>query len=299
MNVRYDPIVRKIAIKQIVVLNPRERGKKKFAQIAANIGKLGLKKPVTLAVMEGTNGDTRYWLVCGQGRLEAFILLGEEEIPATFVEGTKEELLLMSLIENLARRQHSVVELLSEIRNLKDKGYSHSEIATKTDLHVSYVRGILHLLARGEDRLLQAVEKGQLPISIAITIASSDDKAVQRALQEAYEQNDLRGKDLLNARRLIENRRSSGKKPRGGRRESNGKPVSTESLLKTFQQETMRQKMIVQKAKINETRLLFAVSALKQLFKDDHFVTLLRAEGLDSLPQFLAEQIFEKEISHE
>ena len=63
-------------------------------------------------------------------------------------------------------------------------------------------------------------------------------------------------------RRLIENRRTNGKKPRGGRRKPNGKPVSTESLLKTFQQETMRQKMIVQKAKINETRLLFAVAAL-------------------------------------
>jgi hypothetical protein len=36
-----------------------------------------------------------------------------------------------------------------------------------------------------------------LPVSIAITIATSDDKAVQRALQEAYERNDLRGKAFL------------------------------------------------------------------------------------------------------
>ena len=53
----------------------------------------------------------------------------------------------------------------------------------------------------------------------------------------------------------------------------------------------MRQRLIGQKAKICETRLLFAVSALKQLFRDEHFVTLLRAEGLDSLPQPLAERI--------
>jgi ParB family chromosome partitioning protein len=52
--------------------------------------------------------------------------------------------------------------------------------------------------------------------------------------------------------------------------------------------------MVVQKAKICETRLLFAVSALKQLIKDDHFVTLLRAEGLDSLPQYLGEQIYDR-----
>ena len=70
--------------------------------------------------------------------------------------------------------------------------------------------------------------------------------------------------------------------------------MSAETVLRTFQQETLRQKMVVQKAKICETRLLFAVSALKQLFRDDHFVTLLRAEGLDTLPQYVAEQVHKK-----
>jgi len=39
------------------------------------------------------------------------------------------------------------------------------------------------------------------------------------------------------------------------------------------------------------TRLLFVVSALKSIFQDEGFVTLLRAESLDSLPQYIAEQI--------
>ena len=291
MKVKYDPNVRMIPVKQINILNPRERGKKKFAQITSNIAKLGLKKPVTVAWVEGGNGDIRYDLVCGQGRLEAYIQLGQEEIPAIVVEGSKEDLLLMSLAENLARRQHSTIELVREISGLKERGYTHTEIAAKTDLAVNYVRAILQLLARGEERLLLAVEKGQLPVSIAMTIATSDDKAVQRALQDAYERHDLRGKSLLRARRLIESRRTRGKRPHGGPRMSGEKPVSTEDLLKTYQQETTRQKMIIQKVKICETRLLFAVSALKQLFQDDHFVTLLRAEGLDSLPQYLADQV--------
>jgi ParB family chromosome partitioning protein len=203
----------------------------------------------------------------------------------------------MSLAENLARRQHSSVELVREISSLKERGYTHTEIARKTDLDVAYVKGILQLLAKGEERLLQAVEKGQLPLYIAITIATSDDKSVQRALQEAYERNDLRGKSLLRARRLIESRRTRGKKRRGAPRKTSDKPVSTEDLLKTFQNETLKQKMIIQKAKIWETRLLFAVSALKQLFQDDHFVTLLRAESLDTLPQYLAEQLGGSEAS--
>lgn len=295
MSVKFDPVVRMIPIKQIQVMNPRERGKKKFAQIVANIGALGLKKPITVTHVEGTNGDARYELVCGQGRLEAYIQLGQEVIPAILVTGPREELNLMSLAENLARRAHSTVEMVREISSLRERGYKNSEIAQKIDLDVTYVNGVLKLLARGEDRLLQAVEKGQLPVSIAITIATSDDKAVQRALQDAYEKHDLRGKSLLRARRLIETRRTKGKRPRGGPRKPSEKPVSTENLLKTFQQETIRQKMVVQKAKICETRLMFAVSALKQLFQDDHFVTLLRAEGLDSLPQYLASRINDDE----
>ena len=139
--------------------------------------------------------------------------------------------------------------------------------------------------------MLRAVEKGQIPLSVAITIAGSNDAAVQRALAEAYEKKELRGKALLKARRLVEERRSRGKAlHRGVRSRTNGE-VSSEQLLKAYREETSRQKAIVQKAKFCETRLVFAVSALKQLFQDDNFITLLRAESLDSLPQYLAAQI--------
>lgn len=291
MNREFDPKIRMIPVKQIIILNPRERGKKKFAQIVASIAKLGLKKPITVAYVEDKNGHTIYYLVCGQGRLEAYILLGEETIPAQLIQGTKEEWLLISLAENIARRQRSAVESMRNIRLLKDSGYTHTEIAKKTNLDVSYVRGILQLLAKGEAKLIQAVEKEQIPVSIAITIATSDDKGIQRALTEAYERNDLRGKALLSARRLIENRRSRSKGVGGKRHKAAEVPVSANELLKTYQEETLRQKMTVQKAKICETRLLFAASALGQLFQDDNFVTLLRAEGLDSLPQYLATRI--------
>ncbi len=295
MNSELDLQIRLIPVKQIIVLNSRERGKKKFAQIVANIGKLGLKRPVTVSPAETKNGQAMYNLVCGQGRLEAYMQLKEEFIPALVIEGTKEELLLMSLAENVARRQHSTLELVREITTLKERGYSLSEIAGKTDLTVTYVRAIVQLLAKGEEKLLQAVEKGQIPVSVAITIATSDDKGIQRALTEAYERNDLRGKALLRARRLIENRRVRGKGIRGGKKATPLPPVSTDELLKTYQNDTLRQKLIVQRAKVCETRLLFATAALKQLFQDENFVTLLRAEGLDSLPQYLATQILGQE----
>lgn len=127
----------------------------------------------------------KYWLVCGQGRYEAYKALGQIEIPAIIVDVTKEKLLLMSLVENLARRQPSSVEQVHEIESLKDRGYSFAEIAKKTDLDVGYVRGIVKLIKHGEERLVMAVERGQIPLSVAVTIATSDDHDIQRALTES------------------------------------------------------------------------------------------------------------------
>jgi ParB family chromosome partitioning protein len=292
---REDARVHMIPVDQIRVLNPRRRGRKKFQQIVDNIAKLGLKRPITVARNGSTNGEPPFDLVCGQGRLEAFQALGQRDIPAIIVDGSEEDHLLMSLAENLARRQHATIELVRQIRVLKDRGYKYSEIARKTDLAISYVRAIVKLLDQGEERLLQAVEKGQIPVSIAITIATSDDKTVQRALTEAYEKNDLRGKGMLRARRLIESRRCRGKAIRRDGRLRNGRPEGTKELLKAYHQESARQRLVIQKSKICETRLLFVVSALKQLFKDDNFVNLLRAEALDTLPQFLGDRISGKE----
>ncbi len=291
MTIRYESQVRMIPVKRITVLNPRDRGKKKFAQITDNIAKLGLKRPVTVSAAGVRDGEPWYDLVCGQGRLEAYVALGQAEIPALVVEGSREDLLLMSLAENLARRPHSAVELVRDIKAMKARGHGNAEIARTTDLDVTYVRGILQLLDCGEERLLTAVERGHLPVGIAITIATSEEKEVQQALQDAYESKELRGRAFLRARRLIEQRRAGGKTQRRGPRSAADKPVSADTVLRNFREETARQNLMIQKARICETKLLFAVSAVRQLLQDEGFVNLLRAEGLDTLPEYLAEQV--------
>jgi len=279
-----------IPIDQVTVINPRSRGRAKFGNIVASIPKLGLKRPITVARRELRNGGIQYDLVCGQGRLEAYKALGQVEVQAVVIDATKEELLLMSLTENLARRVRSSGELLQSITALKDAGYSFSDIAEKTDLNVNYVKGILRLLGKGEDRLLRAVEKGHIPISIAVTIATSDDAEVQRALTEAYEKNTLRGRELLRARRVIEQRHSLGKSvhPPGRRKTGGADPAR---LVEVYQQEAAKERLLIKQAKVCESRLMFVVSALQQLLLDDEFVQVLRAQSLDTLPQYLADQI--------
>lgn len=280
-----------IPIDEINILNPRSRNKVVFKGIISNIANLGLKKPITVArKLEPTNGK-RYDLVCGQGRLEAFIALRQTEIPAIVKEASREECFLMSLVENIARRQHTPLELLREISNLKSRGYTPTAIAKKIDVATSYVTGIVRLLNHGEERLLCAVEKGRIPISIAMQIAESDEEGIQKALCEAYEDKSLRGRKLFTVRRLIETRKAKGKRYSPGVRSKNGRLTSAESLVRVYRQESDRQKLLVKKSQLTENRLLFIISALKELFSDENFVTLLRAEGLDKLPAYLGERI--------
>lgn len=279
-----------IPIAEIAVVNPRSRGKVKFRQIVDNISHLGLKRPITVAPRPTSGDGPKYDLVCGQGRLEAFKSLGQTEVPAFVIDASREDLMLMSLAENLARRRRSAPELLSAIAALKERGYSFSQIAKKIDEDVSYVQGVMRLLSKGEERLIRAVERQEIPLTIAITIATADDADVQQALQEAYSKKILRGKSLLRARRLIELRRAHGKRVSASERKGRAE-ADADAVLKEYEEETARQQVLVRQAKHCETKLIFVVATLRQLLADGDFVTLLRDQALDKMPQYLVDRV--------
>jgi ParB family transcriptional regulator, chromosome partitioning protein len=281
-----------IPVDRIAVLNPRVRNRRIFKEITHNIAELGLKKPITVRQRETSDGPS-YDLVCGQGRLEAYQALGQREIPAFVIEADTEDCLIMSLVENLARRQHRAIDLLHDIEGLRKRGYSESAIARKTDLSLEYVRGVLRLLSQGEHRLLRAVESGQIPVSVAVDIAESDDEGIQRALQSAYESKLLRGQKLLAAKRLIEQRRNKGK----GRQVSRGpwrkrdRDVSSSAIVRAYREDVDRKLLLIRKANATRDRLIFVIEALRKLLSDERFVLLLRAESLDTIPQNMADRI--------
>jgi ParB family transcriptional regulator, chromosome partitioning protein len=280
-----------ISIDQIQILNPRSRNKVTFSGIVSNISHLGLKRPITVVRRSDSQDGKPYDLVCGQGRIEALLALGETEIPAFIKEVSREDCYLMSLVENIARRPSRPLELLREITELKARGYNTAEIAQKIDIHKSYVAGILQLLKNGEERLLHAVDKGRIPLSVAMQISSADEQGLQQALCQAYEEKSLRGRKLITVRRIIELRKTNGKQCDSGRRKRIDPTQSPEALVRVYRQEADRQKLLIKKSRITEHKLLFIVSALRSLFRDDNFINLLRAEALDSIPAYLAERV--------
>jgi ParB family chromosome partitioning protein len=286
--------VKTIPIDQIRFLNPRVRNRRNFQEIVQSIAKVGLKRPITVSPRKSEADSASYDLVCGQGRIEAFIQLRQTEIPAIVINAEESDCLVMSLVENCARRQHRAIDLLKDISTLRRRGYSDREIASKIGVSLDYIRMIGSLLENGEERLVTAVEAGILPLNMAIEIAKSDDAEVQQALTQAYAEKQLRGKKLVAVRKLIDLRRRNGKQlhdSRFGRRDGAKRPLSGESIIRIYRQEADRQKLLVKKAEVTQSRLLFIVEAIRELRDDENFANLLKAESLDAMPAFLEQRI--------
>ena len=281
-----------IPIARINVLNPRARNKRVHREIVSNIEAIGLKRPITVSRRSGT-GSMRYDLVCGEGRLEAFRMLGETEIPAIVIDASEAQCFVMSLVENIARRQHRPIDLMHEIGNLHQRGYSDADIAQKIGVTASWVNMIVVLINNGEERLLSAVETGLIPISFAIDIARADHSEVQNVLMDAYAAGKIKGKKLGIVRRMLDQRmtRRKGIKDNGLGNRNPPRKITAADLMRFYHREAEKQRLLVKKSDYAQAKLLFIVEALKDLLSDEGFTTLLRAERLETMPRALTMRI--------
>ena len=143
---------------------------------------------------------------------------------------------------------------------MQDQGHGYEDIAKKTGLGIAYVKDILGMLKNGEERLLEAVLHGKIPVTIATRIAEASDEESQRLLMEAYERKEMNQRTLKAFKRIIDQRRHFGKKY-GARVSRGSQRTSAESLVIAYKRETQRQRLMVKKAKFCEVRLLSATAA--------------------------------------
>lgn len=206
-----------------------------------------------------------------------------------FQDADEEEPLIMSLVENIARRNYSPTELLQGIKQLKDKGYSSAEIARKTGFTAEYINQISKLLFRGEERLINAVYTDRIPLNVAIDISDADDKDVQNVLREAYEAGQIRGNKLAFVKDLIERRIKKGKSIY--KKKCSAKQLTAQDVQALYEQEIKRTKLIIAKNDRVENSLIFVTQSIKSLLGNENFYNLLKAEELEKLPKYLAERL--------
>lgn len=274
-----------IPVDQIQVVNPRTRNKIKWQAIVASIKAVGLKKPITVSRRDVPDPDGKlYDLVCGQGRLEAFFALEETMIPALISDASAPDQYLMSLVENIARRPSSNKTIYFEVRSLLERGNNGPMIAKKLGIDRSYIHGIVRLVGKGESKLIEAVEAGRLPLSVAVEIASGDDDNIQKALIEGYEAGEIRGSKLQAVRKLIRDRSAR----RDGTPILAAKPLTGAALAKLYKQRVRDQQRLVFKADQAREKLLIIATIMRSLLADEDLVTVLRAERLYDMPEQLA-----------
>ena len=280
--------VQNIEISKIYILNPRERNKQIAGEIKKNIEDVGLKRPITITRKAEPVDGFEYDLVCGQGRLEAYIANKQTSIPAVIIDANEEDALIMSLVENIARKNYQPFELFKSVKRLYDEGYSAADIAAKIGLAREYMYQIIKLLEHGEERLLNAVEMNKIPLNVAIQIIETPESEVQNVLQDAYEQNLIKGNKIPQIQKLLEIRKRDGKYMRV---QKSPKKLSPADLNKIYEQEIERKRLLIRKAEKVENALIILTEGFKRLFKNENFNNLLKAENLDQVPQFILEKV--------
>jgi ParB family transcriptional regulator, chromosome partitioning protein len=279
-----------IPIAEILITNPRVRSRKKWMEIVASIRAVGLKRPITVSRRREPRADgKKFDLVCGQGRIEAYVELGETAIPAIVTESSREEQFLGGMIENLARRPPSNRGIFREVKILRSRGYSSEAIAEKLGLERAFAYRLVNLIERGEESLVEYVEAGRLPIGVAIEIARGNDNSLSVALSEAYQSGQLRGAKLRTVRRLVASRATQ-RKPVGSVADDRSQ-VTSDSLVQIYERTVQQQRALVARAEKTSSRLLLLSSLFRQLSTDQAFVALLRSENLSDIPERLAERL--------
>ena len=59
-------------------------------------------------------------------------------------------------------------------------------------------------------------------------------------------------------------------------------------MVNSYRKESQRQKLMIKKAKVCDAKLGFIVTGFNKLLEDENFGTLLRAEGLSTMPKYLS-----------
>ncbi|WP_145055394.1 ParB/RepB/Spo0J family partition protein [Mixta calida] len=285
-----------IEIESIKIVNPRSRNKFIHDAIRDSIDNSGLRKPVTVRAIKDKKYS--YALVCGQGRIEALIQMNEKYVPAIVKDISQEDGYIMSLVENIARRKPRATELYERIRDMKENGLSENEIANFTGCSESWVKSILLLMNRSEQKLLAAVESGKLPIYLAVIFSRSNSEENQNILIDAYEKGMVKPKYIAKIRNILDQRDegNKGTPSHNYQLHKTNKKLSTEQLLQLYQDNVDEHKKLIAKNEYVTESLIITKKILTELLSDNEFTQLLKSESLNMIPSLILQQIKREEI---
>lgn len=152
-----------------------QRDPKAIRRLRDQISVSGLINPITVR-----HYDTRYVLIAGLNRLEAYKLLQRTEIPAHIVPADNSAAATMRLTENLTRTNLSPVEEAAQLHDLLEATAGGVEaVASSIGCSVNWVLDRLEILD-WDPELQQAVHDKQISAAAAKRLARITDPETRR-----------------------------------------------------------------------------------------------------------------------
>jgi ParB family chromosome partitioning protein len=157
----------------------------KMQELAQSIRANGVLQPIV--VYRDGHKPNHYRIIAGERRWRAAGLAGLKEIPALVRTVERDQLLELSLIENIQREDLNPIEIATAFQRLSaHHGLSHEEIAERTGKERSTVTNFLRLLklgAHAQDEL----KSGRISVGHARVLLNVTDEAQQgRLCEEIY-----------------------------------------------------------------------------------------------------------------
>lgn len=283
---------KEIPIDKIKVLNSRTRESQQFEMNVQSINSVGLLKPIR--VNDKFYSRCGYYeLICGQGRLISHERLNQKTIWAEVVTCSRKDAYLQSLIENLARRKPKIMEFARELKRLHDAGWDYSQIAKIACRSEEYIRQFICLVEQGEDRLIQGVEHGIIPISFAVQVAQSDQALIQNLLIDAFDEGLVNTSNFAAARKIINNRLKDKKFSAFTSLSGQTTSYTVKDLKEDICHATEAKNSFVCQASEKENRFLILFNGINTLFRDKTLFEMLESENLMRRPDLSGDYEYE------
>jgi ParB family chromosome partitioning protein len=281
-----------IPVDQIKVINSRNRDQEQFEMNVESIDHTGLLKPIRVndKFVERTG---LYELICGEGRLLAHRKLEREVVLAEVVTCTRKEAYLQSLVENIARTKPGSMDFARELKRLHDEGWDYQKIAAVACKSDGYIRELIRLVQRGEERLIQGVEQGVFPMKFATKVARTDDTQIQNVLMDAFDDGIVTTANFSVARRIISARARESKKKR------TNQDYTVGQLRQDIAEATKVKTSYVREAKTKENRFMTLLGGVNTLWQDAAFRELLQEERLETRPELAGDFQYESPVPGE
>ena len=181
----------------------------KLQELSESIKTYGVISPLLVRITD----QGRYQILAGERRFRASVLAGMRKVPALIAEFNDQQMMEMSIIENVQREGLNVIEEARAYENLANTiGLTHEQIGQKVGKSRSYIANIMRLLNL-PDLIQEYVINGALTMGQVKPLVNLEEEVALKIANDAIEYG-YTSRQVENLANLAQGRKQVRKKER-------------------------------------------------------------------------------------